>query len=90
MKIVSPEGRIAGASGALAPRPETLDGRRVALLDNQKENAAAVLRAIADELRRRGGLSELVFLSKNFPAEPARNLDEIAAACDVLINGVGH
>jgi hypothetical protein len=75
---------------ALAPRLDTLRGKVVGVLDNQKENAGAVLHAVVEGLQRRGELERVRWLAKNFPAEPAHNIDEIAAECDAVINGVGH
>jgi diacylglycerol kinase family enzyme len=90
VKIHSPVGRIHAAAVELAPRPGTLRGKLVVVLDNGKQNAAAVLRAVVEDLQRRGALDRVRWLEKNFPAEPMHHADEVFAGCDAIINGVGH
>ena len=90
MKVVNPAGRVPASDRALAPRPSNLQGMVIAVLDNRKENADVVLHGVVEALSRRENPPTFVHFLKNFPAEPAHNLDEVVAHCDAVINGVGH
>jgi hypothetical protein len=75
----------------LAPRPSSLAGLRVGLLDNTKPNASALLTAVADELRRRWGVASSTMYTKSYfgtPAPPSQ-IRAIRADCDVVVAGIG-
>lgn len=71
----------------LAPRPARLAGRRVALLDNAKPNAARLLDLVAEELARRA--PDLRFGRFRKPntmtPAPAELLARIGADCDLVV-----
>ena len=73
-----------------APRPKSLEGLRVALLDNGKEFSDIVLDALAETLKRDYGVTNIKFWRKGFPAKGAPFIEEMAAESDVAISGVGH
>ncbi|MGA2895123.1 MAG: hypothetical protein ABSE22_19830 [Xanthobacteraceae bacterium] len=88
--VLLPTGAPETGSIPTAPRPKSLDGLRVALLDNGKEFSDIVLDALAETLKRDYGVTKIKFWRKGFPAKGAPFIDEMAAESDVAISGVGH
>jgi hypothetical protein len=75
----------------LAPRPGSLTGLRVGLLDNTKPNAAVLLAAVADELRRGWGVRSSAVYAKGYfgtPVEKSQIL-QILENCDFVVAGIG-
>jgi hypothetical protein len=88
MEILRPPGAAAEVSvRTLAARPRTLRDRRVAVLDNAKPNADALLNSLADGLVRQAGVASVRRWRKPSASRPADNLEEIAAAADVVVTG---
>lgn len=92
--ILDPTGRQGIAGDAigprLAPRPSSLRGARVALLDNGKRNAAIFL----DEIGRRleaDHAATVVVRRKASSAHPIEDelLQELTDSCDVMVTAVG-
>jgi len=79
------------ADTTLAPRPGSLRGLTIGLLDNTKPNAAPLLRHVADELRRRHGAGETRLYAKDYFGTPMKEdvLKQLTAECDVVITAVG-
>lgn len=90
MNVASPIGQSSDAATSLAPRLNSLKGKVIGVIDNQKENANFALDAVVEELERRNLGIKIVRFSKLFPAQAIHNLDEVVGACDAVINGVGH
>ena len=90
MNLVSSIGRSSRAAGGLAPRLNSLSGKVIGVIDNQKENANFALDAVVEELERRNLGIKILRFNKLFPAQAAHNLNEVVGACDAVINGVGH
>jgi hypothetical protein len=95
--IMDPTGRAARAAAdddvglALAQRPSDLSGARIGLLENGKQNARLFIEDVADVLRERYGAGEVTLRRKEVfsaPA-PAELVDELSAASDVVVIGVG-
>lgn len=92
LRLVDPTGGEPAASGfALAPRPATLRGKRVALLDNSKANSEPILRGIARLLDEDEPFGDLVYLTKHSASLPPRPeiLEELHRRADLVITGVG-
>jgi hypothetical protein len=53
MRLVNPVVAPVVATAALAPRLDTLDGKRIGLWSNMKLNASELLACVAEELRVR-------------------------------------
>ncbi|MCP2635627.1 hypothetical protein K0817_003490 [Microbacterium sp. HD4P20] len=81
----------AGQESTLSPRPVTLTGLRIGLLDNTKPNATLLLEEIGAELQRRHGAGETRLYTKDYFGTPATDelLQRIADECDVVITAVG-
>jgi hypothetical protein len=88
--VMIPTGAPETGSISIAPRPKSLAGLRVALLDNGKEFSDVVLDALAEALERDHGVTRIKFWRKGFPAKGAPFIAEMAAESDVAISGVGH
>ena len=81
----------AGQESTLSPRPVTLNGLRIGLLDNTKPNATLLLEEIGSELQSRYGAGETRLYTKDYFGTPATAdlLERIADECDVVITAVG-
>lgn len=74
-----------------APRPKSLAGIRIGLVDNGKANANFILVGIAEILESEYGATAHVIRRKISHGIPASReiLDEFTSNCDVMIAGVG-
>jgi hypothetical protein len=88
--VYVPTGEVDTRSKALAPRPGTLEGARIGILDNFKEYADLVLRGIASVLEREHHVAEVKVWQKSYLGVASPYADAMAAECDAVINGVGH
>jgi alcohol dehydrogenase class IV len=92
MKMFDPTSRRTGpATLQLAPRPASLQGLRLGLVDNRKINAAAILEKVADRLAARHGTRVTV---RDVKRSPSHEIDAKAIAAlerdaDLVISGVG-
>jgi hypothetical protein len=75
----------------LAPRPANLQGVRIGLLENGKQNARLLLEDVAAVLRERYGAGEATLRRKENFAQPAAPelVDGVSAESDVVVVGVG-
>lgn len=92
--IMDPTGRThteASAGLALASRRGDLSGATVGLLENGKQNARLFLEEVAGVLRDRYGIGEVTLRRKEVFSAPAppELVDEMSAASDVVVIGVG-
>jgi hypothetical protein len=73
-----------------APRPKSLQGLRIGLIENTKKNAEAILRRLADKLESAYGMSTLVLVHKpqRAPVKDAQ-IAELKGQADFAIAGVG-
>jgi hypothetical protein len=89
--LLDPTAEPAPRTQALAPRPDALSGRRLALLDNAKSNAGRLLDLIADELRAETPDLEIVRLRKPetmTPAAPAL-IEQLVQEAQLAITAIG-
>jgi hypothetical protein len=91
MILLNPEGSSVETQLPLARRPESLEGKTIGVLGNSKLNADAVLLAVGELLQQRYGAGPLIHRFKQNFSRPAPNeiVEELAAACDVVLTGVG-
>lgn len=75
----------------LSPRPATLRGVVVGLLDNTKTNAESLLVEIGEELERSHRVGQTKFYTKDYFGTPLSESlrDQIAREVDVVITAVG-
>jgi hypothetical protein len=92
--ILDPTGattRAAPARAPRAPRPASLEGARVGLLVNTKQNAAPFLDEVGRLLTERYGARGVLARTKINFAQPAPGelIKEMQAGCDVIVTGIG-
>jgi hypothetical protein len=75
----------------LAPRPQSLTGLTVGLLDNTKPNGAVILRAVARELQERYGVREIRMFRKGYFGTPVEEsvVNQMLHNCDFAVAAIG-
>ncbi|QEW00982.1 hypothetical protein F6J84_13330 [Microbacterium caowuchunii] len=75
----------------LSPRPVSLKGLTIGLLDNTKPNSTMLLDHIAEELRTHYGAGESRLYTKDYFGTPVSEelLRTIVDECDVVVTAVG-
>ncbi len=89
--LLSPVGEVAARRGGLVPRPSSLAGKRVGLLDNTKPGAEEILRRVGELLVERYGVGAPLLRVKPSSAAgvPEPIAVELAERCHLIITGVG-
>jgi len=75
----------------LAPRPQSLKGLTVGLLDNAKPNGAVILRAVGRELKERYGVREFRIFQKGYFGTPVEEsvVQQMLHNCDFAVAAIG-
>ena len=91
VQIFDPTTEVTGRRIAYVPRPKSLDGLRIGLVDNTKHNSDQLLLRIAALLERDHGAKAHVIRRKHSAgaAPHAEIIEEFKANCDVIVAGVG-
>jgi hypothetical protein len=91
IEILDPTTEAAAQSIAYAPRPGSLEGKRVALIENTKFNSDKLLQRIGDVLVREYGAAGTRMFRKKNSSVPAHEeiIAEVRKACDVMVAGIG-
>ena len=91
MKLVSPQAHSQPLSIGAAPRPRSLQGLRVGLLDNAKAPVDRMMVHIEAKLKEQYPGIETYTASKTAASRPAdeRMLKSLRDNCDVVINALG-
>lgn len=89
--VFDPRGRVESAEAPLAPRPASLQGLRLGVLDNSKWNANKLLRGASAALEPALGLGAVRYYVKHsFSKDAAPELiGRIAAECDIVLTAIG-
>ncbi len=74
-----------------APRPASLAGRVVGILDNGKPKSDLLLREVQELLRSEAGVADFVVVRKASAYRPAPEveLDELARRVHAVVTGIG-
>ncbi len=90
-EIFDPRGEVSVTPRSPAPRVADLRGLRVAVLDNAKWNAGALLRHIGTKLERDYGVAAVTFFCKESFSRVAapEMLAEISASNDLALTAIG-
>ena len=90
MNILDPTITTAREDIAYVPRPGSLRGLRIGLIENTKKNAEAVLRKVAERLEKVYGMKVEVMVHKpqRAPLQDAQ-IAELKGRADFAITGVG-
>ena len=91
LQIYDPTVGASGRSVQFVPRPKSLAGLRIGLVDNTKHNSDQLLLRIAGLLEsQHGAKAHLIRKKKSAGAAPhAEIVEEYKANCDVIVAGVG-
>ena len=90
LTVLDPTAASTTATTLLNPRPASVAGLTVGLLDNGKPNSDRFLDGLADELRRRGALTPPPVRKANIGRLAAPELlAELSRSCDLVVTGVG-
>lgn len=91
VRLVSPTlGAVVGTK-SLAPRPKTLDGAVLGLVNNGKTYGREILQRVADNLSRMYDIKGVIMVKKttySFPAEP-EDVERLTNGATVVIAAVG-
>lgn len=87
MDVLIPLAARATGAKRLAPRPRSLRGCRVGILDNGKPNADVLLGRVAELLVERAGAGPVRWWRKPAAAYPATAIEAIVAGADVVLTG---
>jgi hypothetical protein len=91
-RILDPTLRTASPNAvSAAPRPDDLRGITLGLLANGKSNGMALLDRIAELLRERHGVGEIVRVAKTNASAPVSEEDSelLAKRCAAMITAIG-
>jgi hypothetical protein len=74
-----------------APRPASLAGKVIGILDNGKARSDVLLREVQDLLRSEAGVADVVLVHKASAYRPAPDaqLDDLAQRADAVVAGIG-
>ena len=91
MKLFDPTSKPVERAVDLAPRPASLDGLRLGLVDNTKFNSDTLLALLAERLARRHGMTVTLTSRKR---SPSHEIDEAAVRAlrkqaDFVVSGIG-
>ena len=92
MRLVNPTGTdLASGEFHLNERPANLSGKTLGLLENHKANSDKVLLELAEILKEKHDIKEVVFLSKHSASLPTKpeTVQQLLDKVDVLITGIG-
>ena len=90
MKIVHPAAEEIRISLSLAPRLASLNGKKIALVDNTKHMASVFLGKVKEILQDKYGVSGFEYYRKAHASVPipAEVMQRLAASCDAVVHGV--
>jgi hypothetical protein len=90
-ELLDPTTGASAQSIAYAPRPGSLRGKRVALIENTKFNSDKLLQRIGDILVEEYGVGSTRMFRKRNAGVPAHQeiVDEVRRTCDLVVAGVG-
>jgi len=91
VKLFDPTSKPVERAVALAPRPTSLQGLRLGLVDNTKFNSDTLLTRLAERLARRHGMTVMLTSRKR---SPSHEIDEAAVRAlrkqaDFVVSGIG-
>ena len=91
IELLDPTAEAAAQTVAYTARPDTLAGKRVALIENTKFNSDNLLVKIGNILVDDYGAASARMWRKKNASVPAHEeiLEEVRKTCDVVVAGVG-
>ena len=91
IELLDPTTEAAAQSVAYAARPDTLAGKRVALIQNTKFNSDRLLEKIGNILKAEYGVADWRMYNKHNASVPAHAeiIEEVKKSADVMVAGIG-
>lgn len=92
LRLVSPRGvDLDSGDFHLNDRPSDLNGKRLGLMENSKDNSDKLLYELGEIFKAKYDLAEVKYFSKHHASVPARRevIQDVLDQVDVLITGVG-
>jgi hypothetical protein len=91
IELLDPTTEAAAQTIAYAARPRSLEGKRVALIENTKFNSDRLLEKIGDILKTEYGAAETRMWRKKNASVPAHEaiIEEVRKTSDVMVAGIG-
>ena len=91
IELLDPTVEAHAQAVAYAPRPDSLQGKRVGLVENTKFNSDRLLQKIGDVLKTEYGAAETRMWRKKNSSVPAHEeiVQELRQTCDVMVAGIG-
>ena len=91
IELLDPTTEAAAQPVAFAARPDTLAGKRVALIENTKFNSDKILLRMGEILKSEYGVAEVKLYHKRNASVPAHEeiIEELKRSCDVMVAGIG-
>jgi hypothetical protein len=90
-ELLDPTTEAATQTIAYAPRPQALQGKRIALIENTKFNSDRLLAKIGEILKAEYGAADARMFRKKNASVPAHEeiIAEVRKSCDVMVAGIG-
>jgi hypothetical protein len=90
-ELLDPTVEASAQTVAYAPRPGSLAGKRVALIENTKFNSDRLLEKIGDILVQEYGAASTRMFRKRNSSVPAHEeiIEEVRKTCDLVVAGIG-
>ncbi len=90
-ELLDPTNEAEPQAATYAPRPASLEGKRVGLIENTKFNSARLLQKIGDILQAEYGVAETRMWRKANSSVPADEtiIAELRQSCDAMVAGIG-
>ena len=91
IELLDPTTEAVAQSIAYAVRPDRLEGKKVALIENTKFNSDRILEKIGQILKEEYGVRDVRMFRKKNASVPAHDeiITEVKKSCDVMVAGVG-
>ena len=91
MELLDPTLEVAPQTVRYVPRPRSLQGLRVGLIENTKFNSDRLLQKVGDILKAEYGVAETRMWRKRNSSVPADEaiIAELRNGCDVMVAGIG-
>ena len=87
IRLYDPTAQPRVIAAKLAPRLESLAGKRIGILDNSKANAGVLMLAVTKILQERYGVGEIVKRDKPVAGPPSAEALAALAECDFALVG---
>jgi hypothetical protein len=91
IELLDPTTEAAAQALTYVARPDTLAGKRIALIENTKFNSDKLLLKIGDLLKQEFGAAEVKLYHKKNASVPAHEeiVEDIVKSCDLVLAGIG-